>query len=58
MAQFNPVFYWESALLKKTEALDAFQGEVAWSCLLFVNIFTLSPPVETTKDQDSHLKRL
>lgn len=57
MAQFNPVFYWESALLKKTEVQDVFQGQVAWSCLLFVNIFMLSPPAETAQDQDAHLKR-
>jgi len=58
MAQFNPVSYWESALLQKTEVQDAFQGEVAWSCLSFVSVFTLSPPAETSQDQDSRLKRL
>lgn len=58
MAQFNPVFYWESALLKKMEIWDVFQGEAARSCLLFVNIFTLLPPAETAQEQDFLLKRL
>lgn len=58
MAQFNPVFYGESALLQKTETWNVFQGEAAWSHLLFVNIFTLPPPAETAQEQDSHLKRL
>lgn len=34
MAQFNPVSYWGSALLKKPEVQDVVQGKVAWSCLL------------------------
>lgn len=43
--QFNPAFYWESALPKKAEVQDVLQGEVSWSCLFFMDISTLSPPV-------------
>lgn len=43
------VFYWESAPPQKTEVQDEFQGEVAQSCLFFMDISTLSPPAGTHK---------
>lgn len=58
MAQFNPVSYWGSALLKKTRSPGCISGKCCLELSTVVNIFILSPSVETAQDQDSHLKEL